>query len=44
MRDYSWLDSRKKWYGILVSNNGIDFNSGIDGEIIRLEVEVEEGE
>jgi hypothetical protein len=30
MSDYSWLDSRKKWYGIIVSNNGKDFY-GVDG-------------
>jgi hypothetical protein len=44
MSDYSWLDSRRKWYGIYVANNGEDFNSGNDGEIIRLEVIIEEGE
>jgi hypothetical protein len=44
MNDYSWLDSRKKWYGIYVSNNGKDYNSGLNNETIRLEVEVEEGE
>ncbi|KAA6397951.1 MAG: hypothetical protein EZS28_006524, partial [Streblomastix strix] len=45
MRDYSWLDNRKKWYGILISNDGKQFY-GLDGgnESVRLEVEIEEGE
>ncbi|KAA6387814.1 MAG: hypothetical protein EZS28_016658 [Streblomastix strix] len=45
MRDYSWLDNRKKWYGILLSNDGKQFY-GLDGqnESVRLEVEIEEGE
>ncbi|KAA6391369.1 MAG: hypothetical protein EZS28_013104 [Streblomastix strix] len=46
MSDYSFLDSRKKWYGILISNDGNHF-TGVDGkedEAVRLQVEVEEGE
>ncbi|KAA6398537.1 MAG: hypothetical protein EZS28_005937, partial [Streblomastix strix] len=45
MRDYSWLDNRKKWYGIQISNDGKQFY-GLDGgnESVRLEVEIEEGE
>ncbi|KAA6318639.1 MAG: hypothetical protein EZS28_054917, partial [Streblomastix strix] len=45
MRDYSWLDNRKKWYGILISNDGKQFY-GLDGgnDSVRLEVEIEEGE
>ncbi|KAA6376453.1 MAG: hypothetical protein EZS28_028021 [Streblomastix strix] len=45
MRDYSWLDNRKKWYGILIQNDGKQFY-GLDGgnESVRLEVEIEEGE
>ncbi|KAA6329263.1 MAG: hypothetical protein EZS28_053626, partial [Streblomastix strix] len=45
MRDYSWLDNRKKWYGILISNDQKQYY-GIDSgnESVRLEVEIEEGE
>ncbi|KAA6393427.1 MAG: hypothetical protein EZS28_011043 [Streblomastix strix] len=46
MSDYSWCDSRKKWYGILASKDGKHF-MGVDGkedEPVRLQVEVEEGE
>lgn len=46
MPDYSYLDARKKWYGILISNDGQHF-VGVDGkedEPVRLDVEVEEGE
>ncbi|KAA6374642.1 MAG: hypothetical protein EZS28_029831, partial [Streblomastix strix] len=46
MSDYSFLDPRKKWYGILISNNGNHF-AGVDGkedEPVILQVEVEDGE
>ncbi|KAA6356532.1 MAG: hypothetical protein EZS28_047941, partial [Streblomastix strix] len=46
MSDYSFLDPRKKWYGILISNDGSHF-AGVDGkedEPVILQVEVEEGE
>ncbi|KAA6392153.1 MAG: hypothetical protein EZS28_012320 [Streblomastix strix] len=46
MGDYTWLDNRKKWYGILISNDGKHF-FGVDGkenEPVRLDVYIEEGE
>ncbi|KAA6327732.1 MAG: hypothetical protein EZS28_053793, partial [Streblomastix strix] len=46
MKDITWIDSRKKWYGILVSNDGKNFY-GVDGkedQPVRLDVEVEDGE
>ncbi|KAA6390473.1 MAG: hypothetical protein EZS28_014004 [Streblomastix strix] len=46
MKDYSWLDSRKYWYGVHISNNGIIFSGkqGLENEPVQLEVIVEEGE
>jgi hypothetical protein len=45
MSDYSWLDNRKKWYGILVSNDGTNFIGADGGQTpIRLSVEIEAGE
>ncbi|KAA6350670.1 MAG: hypothetical protein EZS28_051878, partial [Streblomastix strix] len=45
LNDYSWLNSRLKWYGIFATNDGINF-AGIDGEneSARLDVKIEEGE
>ncbi|KAA6362629.1 MAG: hypothetical protein EZS28_041844, partial [Streblomastix strix] len=45
LNDYSWLNSRLKWYGIFASNDGVNF-AGIDGnnESVRLDVIIEEGE
>ncbi|KAA6371319.1 MAG: hypothetical protein EZS28_033154 [Streblomastix strix] len=46
MDDITWLDSRKKWYGILISSDNETF-VGKDGnvdEAVRIDVVVEEGE
>ncbi|KAA6381322.1 MAG: hypothetical protein EZS28_023151, partial [Streblomastix strix] len=46
MKDYSWLDSRKSWYGVLISNDGTIFSGkqGLESEPVQLEIIVEEGE
>ncbi|KAA6389761.1 MAG: hypothetical protein EZS28_014712, partial [Streblomastix strix] len=46
MNDYSWLNNRQKWYGVLISNDRREF-AGSEGQIdspVLLEVEIEEGE
>ncbi|KAA6363488.1 MAG: hypothetical protein EZS28_040985, partial [Streblomastix strix] len=46
MDDITWLDSRKKWYGMLISSDNKTF-IGKDGnvdEAVRIDVVVEEGE
>ncbi|KAA6373471.1 MAG: hypothetical protein EZS28_031002, partial [Streblomastix strix] len=44
--DVSWLDSRKKWYGMLISSDNETFvgKDGNDDEAVRIDVVVEEGE
>ncbi|KAA6395248.1 MAG: hypothetical protein EZS28_009221, partial [Streblomastix strix] len=47
MSDYTWLNSRVKWYGVLVSNDdGKSFagREGKEDQPVKLEVIVEEGE
>ncbi|KAA6312896.1 MAG: hypothetical protein EZS28_055848, partial [Streblomastix strix] len=47
MSDYTWLNSREKWYGVLVSNDdGKSFagSEGKEDQPVKLEVIVEEGE
>ncbi|KAA6374574.1 MAG: hypothetical protein EZS28_029899, partial [Streblomastix strix] len=46
MNDASWLDSRKKWYGMLISADNEKFvgKDGNKDEAIRIDVFVEEGE
>ncbi|KAA6385478.1 MAG: hypothetical protein EZS28_018995, partial [Streblomastix strix] len=46
MNDATWLDSRKKWYGMLISADNKTFvgKDGNEDEAIRIDVFVEEGE
>ncbi|KAA6377585.1 MAG: hypothetical protein EZS28_026888 [Streblomastix strix] len=46
MDDITWLDSRKKWYGMLISSDNETFvgKDGNEDEAIRIDVFVEEGE
>jgi ureidoglycolate hydrolase len=46
MNDATWLDSRKKWYGMLISADNETFvgKDGNKDEAIRIDVFVEEGE
>ncbi|KAA6384884.1 MAG: hypothetical protein EZS28_019591 [Streblomastix strix] len=46
MNDITWLDSRKKWYGMLISNDNNTFvgKDGNEDEPVRIDVIVEEGE
>ncbi|KAA6364791.1 MAG: hypothetical protein EZS28_039682, partial [Streblomastix strix] len=46
MNDATWLDSRKKWYGMLISADNETFvgKDGNEDEAIRIDVFVEEGE
>ncbi|KAA6357638.1 MAG: hypothetical protein EZS28_046836 [Streblomastix strix] len=46
LKDFSWVDNRKKIYGMLVSNTGKLF-TGLDGqedEAVQIEIQIEEGE
>ncbi|KAA6367168.1 MAG: hypothetical protein EZS28_037305, partial [Streblomastix strix] len=47
MSDYTWLNARQRWYGILASNDGGKKFTGLDGvedQPVKLNVVVEEGE
>ncbi|KAA6384633.1 MAG: hypothetical protein EZS28_019840, partial [Streblomastix strix] len=46
MNDISWLGSRKKWYGMLISADNETYYgaNGNEGEAVRIDVVVEEGE
>ncbi|KAA6360366.1 MAG: hypothetical protein EZS28_044107, partial [Streblomastix strix] len=46
MNDITWLDTRKKWYGMLISSDNETYYgaNGNEGEAVIIDVVVEEGE